>query len=32
MINQLRKIYSSLIVYNEGENKLDRNYKWFMYE
>ena len=30
MINQLRKIYSSLIVYNEGENNLERNYKWFI--
>ena len=30
MINQLHKIYPSLIVYIEGENKLDQNYKWFI--
>ena len=30
MINQLRKIYSSLIVYHEEENHLDENYKWFV--
>ena len=30
MINQLRKIYSSLLVYSEGHDNLDRTYKWFM--
>ena len=30
MINQLRKIYSSLIIYNEGKNKLEQNYRWFV--
>lgn len=30
MINQLRKIYPSLIVYAEGEDNLDRTYKWFV--
>ena len=30
MINQLRKIYSSLMVYDEGIDKLDHQYKWFV--
>jgi sugar diacid utilization regulator len=30
MINQLRKIYSSLLVYSEGHDNLDHTYKWFM--
>ena len=30
MINQLRKIYPSLIVYAEGEDNLDHTYKWFV--
>ena len=30
MINQLRKIYSSLIEYREEEGNLDENYKWFV--
>lgn len=29
MINQLRKIYSSLLVYSEGQVELDSTYKWF---
>lgn len=30
MINQLREIYSSLLVYSEGSDNLDRTYKWFV--
>ena len=30
MINQLRKVFSSLIVYNKGEINLERKYKWFI--
>jgi len=30
MINQLSKIYSSLLVYSEGHDNLDRTYKWFV--
>lgn len=30
MINQLRKIYSSLLVYSEGHDNLDSTYKWFV--
>lgn len=30
MINQLRKIYSSLLVYSERKDNLDRTYKWFV--
>ncbi len=30
MINQLRKIYSSLLVYTEGRDVLDPTYKWFV--
>lgn len=30
MINQLRKIYSSLLVYVEGIDHLDPNYQWFI--
>ncbi|WP_342597993.1 helix-turn-helix domain-containing protein [Psychrobacillus sp. FSL H8-0483] len=30
MIDQLRKIYPSLISYSEGQNQLDRTYKWFV--
>ncbi|MBE1556299.1 PucR family transcriptional regulator [Sporosarcina limicola] len=30
MINQLRKIYPSLLVYKEGCDHLDRAYKWFV--
>ncbi|WP_421102893.1 PucR family transcriptional regulator [Sporosarcina psychrophila] len=30
MINQLRKIYSSLLVYSERKDNLDRKYKWFV--
>ncbi|MBO0587372.1 helix-turn-helix domain-containing protein [Sporosarcina sp. E16_8] len=30
MINQLRKIYSSLLVYSEGHDNLDTTYKWFV--
>lgn len=30
MINQLRKIYSSLLVYSGGHDNLDRTYKWFL--
>ena len=30
MINQLRKIYPSLLVYKEGINNLDHKYKWFV--
>jgi hypothetical protein len=29
MIEQLRKIYSSLLVYNETYGSLDPNYRWF---
>jgi sugar diacid utilization regulator len=32
MINELRKIYSSLIIYNEGKNNSEQNYKWFVTE
>ncbi|QUW21589.1 helix-turn-helix domain-containing protein [Sporosarcina sp. Marseille-Q4063] len=32
MINQLRKVYSSLIIYNEGKNKIEQNHKWFVTE
>lgn len=30
MINQLRKIYSSLLVYSEKKDNLDQTYKWFV--
>lgn len=30
MINQLRKIYPSLIIYAEDQDHIDRTYKWFM--
>ncbi|MDN7242155.1 helix-turn-helix domain-containing protein [Planococcus sp. N028] len=30
MIEQLRKIYSSLLVYNEEYENFDPNYKWFV--
>ena len=30
MINQLRKIYPSLLVYHDGFDNLNRNYKWFV--
>ncbi|MFJ7936147.1 PucR family transcriptional regulator [Sporosarcina sp. NPDC096371] len=30
MINQLRKIYPSLIIYSEGQQQIDRTYKWFI--
>ncbi|WP_338652500.1 helix-turn-helix domain-containing protein [Sporosarcina psychrophila] len=30
MINQLRNIYSSLLVYSERKDNLDRTYKWFV--
>lgn len=30
MINRLRNIYPSLINYTEGQNQLNRNYKWFV--
>ena len=32
MIDQLRKIFSSLLVYDEGFENLDRKYKWFVTE
>jgi len=30
MINQLREIYSSLLVYSKRRDNLDRTYKWFV--
>lgn len=30
MINQLRKIYPSLRIYNEGNDNLNPHYKWFV--
>ena len=30
MINQLRKIYSSLLVYTEGIDNLNHDYRWFV--
>ncbi|MBO0600564.1 helix-turn-helix domain-containing protein [Sporosarcina sp. E16_3] len=30
MINQLRKIYTTLLVYSEGQDNLDSTYKWFV--
>ena len=30
MINQLRKIFKSLLIYNKGINNLDPEYKWFL--
>ena len=30
MINQLRKIFSSLLIYKEGITNLDPKYKWFV--
>ena len=30
MINQLRKIYPSLLVYSEEQEQLNRTYKWFV--
>lgn len=29
MINQLRKVFKSLLIYNEGSHQLDSNFKWF---
>lgn len=30
MINQLRKVFKSLLIYNEGMSNLDPKYKWFL--
>ena len=30
MINQLRKVYPSLLIYDDGFDNLNRNYKWFV--
>ena len=30
MINQLRKVYPSLLVYRDGTDNLNRDYKWFV--
>ena len=30
MINQLRKVFKSLLIYNEGISNLDPEYKWFL--
>lgn len=32
MINQLRKVFKSLLIYNEGISNLDPEYKWFSTE
>lgn len=32
MIDQLRNVFSSLLVYDDGFENLDRKYKWFMTE